>query len=250
MSARSLHNTLQTQFLQTPRSVLAWICGRGWGSWRPSWNPAQQESTEETEAQKRLKNRSCFIGMSSYKDAPFLCTQRSQWRGIHSGTLRHVIIQWLLNLRVGFGKEGVLAHKTMTLHINVLYRGRGCEERCPMLVPRLSPLNKVSVESICPRGVSWAESEFAFPPLHHSPVFSAESAAFVREVDYWIMNYRSFSIFQPSSEMWPYFSTYWGSKWKEKEKILLSSRERKKKNKKKKKQPQSYLTAPSHSRGW
>lgn len=73
--------------------------------------------------QKRLKNRSCFIGMSSYKDAPFLCTQRSQWRGIHSGTLRHVIIQWLLNLRVGFGEEGVLAHKTMTLHINVLYRG-------------------------------------------------------------------------------------------------------------------------------
>ena len=102
-----------------------------------------------------------------------------------------------------------------------------------MLVPRLSPLNKVSVESICPRGVSWAESEFAFPPLYHSPVFSAESAAFAREVDYWIMNYRSFFIFQPSSEMCRYFSTYWGSKWKEKEKILLSPRERKKKKKKK-----------------
>lgn len=58
-----------------------------------------------------------------------------------------------------------------------------CEEWYPMLGSRLSPLNKVSVESICPRGVSWAEFEFASSNPTHIPVFSAESA-FAREVDH------------------------------------------------------------------
>ena len=191
-------------------------------------------------------NRSCFIGLSSYKDSSFLYSQRSQGRGIHSGTLRHMIIQWFLNLRVGFG-EGVLAHKTMTLHINVL-----CREAVKSGTPCWFPVFLLLIRSLWRASAPevWAGQSLSLPPPPpHSPVFSAESAAFAREVDYWIMNYRSFFIFQPSSEMCRYFSTYGGSKWKGKEKSLFSSRERKGK-KKKKKQPQSYLTAPSHSRRW
>lgn len=70
----------------------------------------------------------------------------------------------------------MLVHKTVTLHVNVLYKRReGAKSEPPLspyLVPCLSPLNKVSVDSACPRGVSWAGSASASP---RSPVFSAAS---------------------------------------------------------------------------
>ena len=174
MSVRSLHNTLQTQFLQTPRSVLAWICGRGWGSCRPSRNPSQQESTDQTDEQKLL-HRSVLLQRLS-----LLYSQRSQGRGIHSGTLMHMIIQWLLNLRVGFGEEGVLAHETMTLHINVLYRGReavksGTPCWFPVFLLLIRSLWRASAPEV------WAGQSISLSPPRHTALCSLQNLTLLPE---------------------------------------------------------------------
>lgn len=87
-----------------------------------------------------------------------------------------------LNLRVGFGEEGCKAHKTMTLHVNVLYKGR---EAANCGTPCWFPIFLLLIRSLwrgfAPEGVSWAGSGFVFL---HSPMFSAESATFAVGVDY------------------------------------------------------------------
>lgn len=56
-----------------------------------------------------------------------------------SGTLMQMIICWLLNRRVGFRGQGVLARKTATLHVNVLHGGREAVQRVTRLSPPLLP---------------------------------------------------------------------------------------------------------------
>lgn len=58
---------------------------------------------------------------------------------VRSGTLMQMVMCWLLNLRVGFRGEGVLARKTATLHVNVLHGGREAVKRGTRLSPPLVP---------------------------------------------------------------------------------------------------------------
>ena len=83
---------------------------------------------------------------------------------------------------MGFGEEGVLAHKTMTLHINMLYKGRETvKSGTPCWFPVFFLLIRSLWRAFTPEVRARQGLGLPFP---HSPMFSAESAAFAREVDY------------------------------------------------------------------
>jgi hypothetical protein len=88
----------------------------------------------------------------------------------------------ILSQGFSFGEEGVPTHKTMTLHVNVLYKGReAANSGTPCWFPVFLLLIRSLWREITPEYISWEESCSAFP---HSPMFSAESAACTVEVDY------------------------------------------------------------------